>query len=851
MIIKHLTKKYAQGHETITAIDDMNLSFPKKGLVCIYGKSGSGKSTLIHLLSGIEKPDSGNVDFENIDITSLSKHELDLYRSSQVSLVFQDYNLIDTITVYDNLSIAMILSGQQEDSNIISEILSQVDLVGYEKRFPNTLSGGQMQRVAIARALIKNAPVVLADEPTGALDSESSFMIWKLIKRLSKDRLFIIATHDMDAIRQFSDHIVELDSGRVIRNSINFEQSCSDNLTMKKGQLSLKLIRHIGLRQIFKLKIKFLTTLFISTLSLILFGLTFSISNYELDANAYRAMKIYNDSIVVGKFMNSDDSLSPYRTTSYDEINRLPGNSIPIFEHFPPNYRFINPPNNITFIHDARSSISITQEDLSNLGWTISAGRLPQTDDEIAITLHVYDILRNNPFLDLTSNAVIINSTSDVLGQVFEISDSLFTVVGIVDTEFDSSRYTEVDFNQNTIETLQLSIELQSIITSEVHQLTFYSQSYYENIFSKYYVKQNRLPQMMNLGFGSSLPSFQSYLILQKSYFPFNSVEIISNYDRDLNANEILLPFSMLETHHLFGDQIIQDLNDMIDIFVESHYPAIQADYENIENIPYKIYIMTHTVNAYHPGYDYNYFRIEAIKNFIDTHYDSISTIKVNVSDLVFGNREYALYGFYDDSTLSLNNGIVFSDNIYNELVMQYDIQYYLGALMNVNSNQQLSTLNSINSLDLLNPIYQTNTHFNNQLQNLSSIGFIVSMVILLISLFLCYQYITNNIMIMRKNIGILRSLGSSFIDILKIFALQSGFVCFISYIMSLLAIIFSFDLINYVLFKYYDFRFILFIFNWNLVFILAILNFIIIFITTILPTLIYYHRHPMDTLRK
>ena len=851
MIIKHLTKKYLQGNEKITAINDMCLSFPKTGLVCIYGKSGSGKSTLIHLLAGIDKPDSGNIDYENISVTSLSKYDQNLYRSSQVSLVFQDYNLIDDITVYDNLSIAMILSGQPEDSRKISEILSLVDLEGFETRLSKTLSGGQMQRVAIARALIKNAPIVLADEPTGALDSESSLMVWKLIKRLSKDRLFVVASHDMDAIRQFNDHIVELEGGKVIRNTITHEHNSLDNLTMKKGKLSLKFVSILGLRQINKLKMKLVITLLMSTLSLILFGLPFSIANYELDSNAYQAMRAYNDSIVVGKFVNSDDSLLPYRTSSYDEIIALPGNPIPIFNHFSPNYRFINPPEDNTFIHESNSSISINQEDLINLGWKLSAGRLPQNDDEIAITAHVYDILKKNPFLDLNQNPVIISSNSDLLGLAFEISDSYFTVVGIVDTGFVSSRYTEVDLNQNNIETLQLSIELQSVIMSEVHQITFFSPSYFNNVFLKDTVKQNRLPQTMNLGFKSDLTMFQSYLMLQKSYLSQSDVQIISSHDRDLNANEILLPFSMIEMHNTYGDMIVHDLNVLIDNFVDLNYPSIQTDFENNESGTYKTYIMTHADNAYHPGYDYNYFRIEAIKNFINNNYNLISTIKVSVSDLIFGFREFSLYGFYDDSTLNLNNGIVFSDDFYNEMVLKYDIQYYVGALIKVDSHNQLTALSTTDSLVILNPIYQTNAHFNNQLQSLSMIGFLVSIVVLLISFFLFYQYITNNIVIMRKNIGILRSLGSSFADILKIFAVQSGFICVISYIVSLLAIILTYKSVNYFLYKYYDFRFVLFIFDCNLAFILVILNIIIFFVTTLIPTYFYFLHHPMDTIRK
>ncbi|MDR2267272.1 MAG: ABC transporter ATP-binding protein/permease [Christensenellaceae bacterium] len=203
----------------VKALDGVSIIFPEKGMVFILGKSGSGKSTLLNLIGGLDKFDSGEMIVNNKSTSTFSQGNLDSYRNTSVGFVFQDYNLLEEFTVEKNIALAIELQGMKPTSDKINSILKEVDLDGYAQRKPNELSGGQLQRVAIARALIKNPQIILADEPTGALDSNTGFQIFDTLKKLSNDKLVLIISHDREYAEVYGDRIIELSDGRVISDS--------------------------------------------------------------------------------------------------------------------------------------------------------------------------------------------------------------------------------------------------------------------------------------------------------------------------------------------------------------------------------------------------------------------------------------------------------------------------------------------------------------------------------------------------------------------------------------------------------------------------------------------------------
>lgn len=200
----------------VHALDGINLKFEDKGLVFILGKSGSGKSTLLNMLGGLDNFDEGEIIIKGKSSKDFSQSDFDSYRNTFIGFIFQEYNILNDFTVGANIALAMELQGHKADNETLNAILKEVDLTGYAGRKPNELSGGQKQRVAIARALIKNPQIIMADEPTGALDSNTGKQVFDTLKRLSEDKLVIVVSHDRDFAEQYGDRVIELADGKII-----------------------------------------------------------------------------------------------------------------------------------------------------------------------------------------------------------------------------------------------------------------------------------------------------------------------------------------------------------------------------------------------------------------------------------------------------------------------------------------------------------------------------------------------------------------------------------------------------------------------------------------------------------
>ncbi len=212
----------------VRALDNVSLTFPEKGMVFLLGKSGSGKSTLLNILGGLDRYNSGDILVMGKSTRKFRQSHFDSYRNTYVGFIFQEYNILDEFSVGTNIALALQLQGQKPDSARVNAILKEVDLEGYGNRNPNELSGGQKQRVAIARALVKNPKIIMADEPTGALDSGTGRQVLTTLKKLSRDKLVIVVSHDREFAEQYADRIVELADGRVIRD---VERLASEDLT--------------------------------------------------------------------------------------------------------------------------------------------------------------------------------------------------------------------------------------------------------------------------------------------------------------------------------------------------------------------------------------------------------------------------------------------------------------------------------------------------------------------------------------------------------------------------------------------------------------------------------------------
>ncbi len=216
--LRHVSKIYRTGAAMqVKALDDISLTFGETRLVFLLGKSGSGKSTLLNVAGGLDEATTGEIVVMGKSSNDFSGSDFDSYRNTYVGFVFQEYNVLQEFNVEDNIALALELQGKtKERDRRVQEILREVDLVGLEKRRPNTLSGGQKQRIAIARALVKDPQIIMADEPTGALDSATGRQILDTLKKLSASRLVIVVSHDREAAEAYGDRIIELKDGKVV-----------------------------------------------------------------------------------------------------------------------------------------------------------------------------------------------------------------------------------------------------------------------------------------------------------------------------------------------------------------------------------------------------------------------------------------------------------------------------------------------------------------------------------------------------------------------------------------------------------------------------------------------------------
>ena len=215
--LEHVTKIYGEGDTRVWGLDDVSLTIDKGEIVSVVGASGSGKSTLLHVMGGVDTPNSGNVIVDGRDITTLSDEEMSVFRRRKIGFVFQSYHLIPVLTVEENINMPILLDHRKPDREYIDHVIEMLGIKDRKKHLPSQLSGGQQQRVAIARALDNRPALILADEPTGALDSKNGNEVMTLLQDSVRklDQTLVIITHNIDLARE-ADRIIKIADGKIV-----------------------------------------------------------------------------------------------------------------------------------------------------------------------------------------------------------------------------------------------------------------------------------------------------------------------------------------------------------------------------------------------------------------------------------------------------------------------------------------------------------------------------------------------------------------------------------------------------------------------------------------------------------
>ena len=320
--IKNINKSYKVGEYKQKVLKDVSIKFRENEFVSILGQSGSGKTTLLNLIGGLDRYDTGDIIINGKSTKHFKDKDWDAYRNNSIGFIFQSYNLINHISILDNVEMGMTLSGVSKKirKERAIEVLKKVGLGDHINKKPNQLSGGQMQRVAIARALANDPDIILADEPTGALDSKTSKSIMNLIKEISKDKLVIMVTHNEEIALEYSSRIIKLNDGVIIEDSKPVKEVDSENnYKLKKTSMSFITALNLSLRNIITKKGRTLLTAFASSIGIIGIALILSLSNgFDKQIEKFENDTLTNYPITISKgtMENTDEAMSLFTSSN-------------------------------------------------------------------------------------------------------------------------------------------------------------------------------------------------------------------------------------------------------------------------------------------------------------------------------------------------------------------------------------------------------------------------------------------------------------------------------------------------------------------------------------------------------
>lgn len=425
--LKNVCKKYDRD-----VLKKINLKFGNKGFICLVGESGSGKTTLLNIIGGLEQPDSGKVIFNGNNIKNIDSS---FYSNQLVSFINQNYNLIDKYTVLENILLPIELRRIRSPCNV-DNILKMLGIYSLKNKKVISLSGGEKQRVAIARCIVQNTRVILADEPTGALDSENACCVMRILKNLSKQKLVIVVTHNIELANSFADDIIKINDGKicsklkVINKNKYFKIKCN-----RKIKLSfIKLVKY-AIKNLNNKLLRNILTILAFTIGLLSLGIVLSIkSGFNKELDSLNKSSFFNYPLVISKNNYVDDFSNKVENKNGVNVkkglfvtNEIDDKLISLVNNIDKKYI-----NGITYYRDIDYEFkSISYVNPSNNYFYLVSGRMPENKNEVLIMYDEEDSISEKlyNYLDVANNGLINN--------IFEVNDKELIITGIVKSNND------------------------------------------------------------------------------------------------------------------------------------------------------------------------------------------------------------------------------------------------------------------------------------------------------------------------------------------------------------------------------------------------------------------------------
>lgn len=506
--VKNLKKTYkTRKAGNVVALSDVSFALPKSGMVFFLGKSGCGKSTLLNVLGGLDSFDGGEIIVGGRSIKNFTSKESDTYRNEYIGFVFQENNLLEGYTVAQNIGFALDIKKQSNYDDKVNAVLESVDLKDFAERKPNSLSGGQKQRVAIARALVKNPEIILADEPTGALDSDTGEEVFNLLKEISTQKLIIVVSHDRLSAQKFGDRIIELKDGKVLSDSSPLNKSVESsaqslNFNAIKSGIPAKRVFSLGAGFLVAKPIRFAFCALICLIAFCCLGISDAFNCYDRQVALLQTMKSYSIPYISyerGDFTYGSTSISSryshLKRSDYEALKKEVNSDRLDIAYWEFSYTFRE---NMIYSSDrdlfeSKGFIEMDESLAVDYGYTLY-GKLPTSYDEVVLTDYIFNGFKKFGYTD-GENIKEIKTYDDLIGctitreySYFHVEN--FKVVGILDTKFDYDYYGGLLDGKEDLPDLVYSKFLY-LRNSCMHNIIYLAPGYYENVLSTFYDKED------------------------------------------------------------------------------------------------------------------------------------------------------------------------------------------------------------------------------------------------------------------------------------------------------------------------------------------------------------------------
>jgi len=855
---KNVSKNYQKKKGTpIKALNNISFTLNSTGLIFLVGKSGSGKSTLLNIMGGIDNIDSGTIILNNKEFNKFKPSEMDAYRNSYLGFIFQEFNLLEEFNVYQNIELSLDLKRMKKDKNAILKSLEMVEMKDMENRRINELSGGEKQRVGIARALIKNPRIILADEPTGNLDSNTSEQIFKILKNISKTKLVVVVTHDVDSALNYADRIIELKDGKILKDETYRK---TENIDETKEMMSPKLSTinscRIALANLKQKKIRLIITIILVTFALSFFTFSYSLTNYDLPNSHANAMVKNNESNIIikrtinGKETNVNKGLSVFTNTHLEEIEKklnVPykkvikineNNSyqkIELGDVSNSEYAYYN-----LFMYENRF-IAFPTSELNNIS---IIGKIPSNKNEILIHKILADYIINRGVGVVKQNALGENELVNYKPENYEE-----LINGNEEILFGSNK---LKISGIINENLEKYESLKTLRVEEVYDNPPALYKEFEERFNTltytFIVNEeffNNLEMPSNTLLDTNIYTTKTFYETERLY------GYTTNYIEFLNENEKLniydgTSFKEITNSDLQEDEIILGVMSLDEItnndFSESKQKALEDYKDNI------------TLSDFEASY--RKFYMNFLQNYINENSIIGSNITIQITDT---------YNRINDKGETIKKTFKIKGIEYETGTSHYINKSNLEKYMRDNIETMYLTLNVKDKEKLENIFkefpeskekYISTTIYSNSIKTikktikkLSPIMTYLSLAFLIFGILLFMNYIILSINANKKRIGILRSLGARKIDTLKIFYTEGILIGLTSFIISSLLCIYFIKFGNIYISKELFFDIEPLIFNDKTILALLIIVILVVLVSSSISILKISKLNPIDAI--